>query len=124
MMKGMKVGGFIRTKKKEKVHDYFKISEYSCHGSWTENGTVYIIARHKGTKHGVCISYRPTEGTNAKLVVGDACYRGTEKPPEHHLEANLSVFGKFHSLHFFPYSLATTLNRFSKIYSEFQEMHN
>ncbi|XP_058981430.1 uncharacterized protein LOC101897530 isoform X2 [Musca domestica] len=68
--------------------------EYSCHGSWTENGTVYIIARHKGTKHGVCISYRPTEGTNAKLVVGDACYRGTQKPPEHHLEASLSVFGK------------------------------
>ncbi|XP_061397661.1 uncharacterized protein LOC133333366 [Musca vetustissima] len=68
--------------------------EYSCHGSWTENGTVYIIARHKGTKHGVCISYRPTDGTNAKLVVGDACYRGTQKPPEHHLEANLSVFGK------------------------------
>ncbi|XP_073819470.1 argus isoform X2 [Musca autumnalis] len=68
--------------------------EYSCHGSWTENGTVYIIARHKGTKHGVCISYRPTEGNNAKLVVGDACYRGTQKPPEHHLEANLSVFGK------------------------------
>uniref|UniRef100_A0A1I8PLB2 Uncharacterized protein n=1 Tax=Stomoxys calcitrans TaxID=35570 RepID=A0A1I8PLB2_STOCA len=68
--------------------------EYSCHGSWTENGTVYIIARHKGTKHGVCISYRPTEGNNAKLVVGDACYRGTQKPPEHHLEASLSVFGK------------------------------
>ncbi|XP_037808018.1 uncharacterized protein LOC119601262 isoform X2 [Lucilia sericata] len=68
--------------------------EYSCHGSWSENGTVYIIARHKGTKHGVCISYRPTEGTSAKLVVGDACYRRTQKPPEHHLVANLSIFGK------------------------------
>ncbi|XP_065372584.1 uncharacterized protein aus isoform X2 [Calliphora vicina] len=68
--------------------------EYSCHGSWSENSTVYIIARHKGTKHGVCISYRPTEGTSAKLVVGDACYRGTLKPPEHHLVANLSIFGK------------------------------
>ncbi|TMW48468.1 hypothetical protein DOY81_006450, partial [Sarcophaga bullata] len=68
--------------------------EYSCHGSWSENGTVFIIARHKGTKHGVCISYRPTEGTAAKLVVGDACYRGTQKPPEHHLVANLSVFAE------------------------------
>ncbi|XP_030374318.1 uncharacterized protein LOC115623902 isoform X2 [Scaptodrosophila lebanonensis] len=68
--------------------------EYSCHGSWTENGTTYIIARHKSTKHGVCISYRPTEGTAAKLVVGDACYRGSQKPPDHHLVANLSVFGK------------------------------
>ncbi|XP_032596204.1 uncharacterized protein LOC6567544 isoform X4 [Drosophila grimshawi] len=68
--------------------------EYSCHGSWNENSTVYIIARHKGTKHGVCISYRPTEGNAAKLVVGDACYRGTQKPPDHHLVANLSVFGK------------------------------
>ncbi|XP_037944685.1 uncharacterized protein LOC119677419 isoform X2 [Teleopsis dalmanni] len=68
--------------------------EYSCHGSWSENSTVYIIARHKGTKHGVCISYRPTEGTSAKFVIGDACYRGTQKPPDHHLVANLSVLGK------------------------------
>ncbi|EDW16965.2 uncharacterized protein Dmoj_GI10831 [Drosophila mojavensis] len=68
--------------------------EYSCHGSWSENSTVYIIARHKGTKHGVCISYRPSDGNAAKLVVGDACYRGTQKPPDHHLVANLSFFGK------------------------------
>ncbi|XP_067618574.1 uncharacterized protein aus isoform X2 [Eurosta solidaginis] len=68
--------------------------EYSCHGSWTENSTVYIIARHKGTKHGVCLSYRPTEGTAAKLVIGDACYRGTQNPPDHHLVANLTIFGK------------------------------
>ncbi|ALC45334.1 CG16791 [Drosophila busckii] len=68
--------------------------EYSCHGSWSENSTYYIIARHKGTKHGVCITYRPTEGNAAKLVVGDACYRGTQKPPDHHLVTNLSVFGK------------------------------
>ncbi|KAH8340917.1 hypothetical protein KR059_009554 [Drosophila kikkawai] len=68
--------------------------EYSCHGSWSENSTFYVIARHKGSKHGVCLTYRPTEGTAAKLVVGDACYRGTQKPPEHHLVANLSVLGK------------------------------
>ncbi|XP_053946060.1 uncharacterized protein LOC128855302 isoform X1 [Anastrepha ludens] len=68
--------------------------EFSCHGSWSENGTVYIIARHKGTKHGVCLSYRPTENTAAKLVIGDACYRGIQKPPDHHLVANLTVFGK------------------------------
>lgn len=70
-------------------------AEYSCHGSWNENSTVFIIARHKGTKHGVCITYRPTEGNAAKLVVGDACYRGTQKPPDHHLVANLSVFGEY-----------------------------
>ncbi|KAH8369087.1 hypothetical protein KR009_000170 [Drosophila setifemur] len=68
--------------------------EYSCHGSWSENSTFYIIARHKGSKHGVCLTYKPTEGTSAKLVVGDACYRGTQKPPDHHLVANLSVLGK------------------------------
>lgn len=54
-----------------------------------------MIARHKGSKHGVCLTYRPTEGTAAKLVVGDACYRGTQKPPEHHLVANLSVLGEW-----------------------------
>lgn len=75
-------------------------TEYSCHGSWNENSTVYIIARHKGTKHGVCISYRPTEGNAAKLVVGDACYRGTQKPPDHHLVANLSVFGEYNVFYF------------------------
>ncbi|KAH8278550.1 hypothetical protein KR018_005162, partial [Drosophila ironensis] len=68
--------------------------EYSCHGSWSENNTFYIIARHKGSKHGVCLTYRPTEGNAAKLVVGDACYRGTQNPPDHHLVANLSVLGK------------------------------
>ncbi|XP_070138025.1 uncharacterized protein aus isoform X1 [Drosophila bipectinata] len=68
--------------------------EYSCHGSWSENSTFYIIARHKGSKHGVCLTYKPTEGTAAKLVVGDACYRGTQKPPDHHLVAELSVLGK------------------------------
>ncbi|XP_017056907.2 uncharacterized protein LOC108098499 isoform X2 [Drosophila ficusphila] len=68
--------------------------EYSCHGSWSENSTFYIVARHKGSKHGVCLTYRPTEGTSAKLVVGDACYRGTQKPPDHHLEASLTVLGK------------------------------
>lgn len=58
---------------------------------------MFIIARHKGTKHGVCVSYQPTEGTSAKLVIGDACYRGVQKSSDHHLVANLSIYGKCES---------------------------
>ncbi|KAL5284050.1 hypothetical protein ACFFRR_006368 [Megaselia abdita] len=68
--------------------------EYSCHGSWVENGTTFMVARHKGTKHGVCITYRPTEIKNAKLIVGDSCFRGGFKPPDHLLVANLTHYGK------------------------------
>lgn len=68
---------------------------YTCHGSWTENSTVFIIARHAGSQHGVCISYRPLEGNSVRLVVGDACYRGLQSPPDHHLSANLTIHGKF-----------------------------
>lgn len=69
-------------------------AEYNCHGSWTENSTVFIIAKHVGSQHGVCISYRPLEGNSVRLVVGDGCHRGTLPPPDHHLTANLTVRGK------------------------------
>lgn len=68
--------------------------EYVCHGSWTENDTTFIIARHAGTKHGVCISFKPstTDSTAAQLIVGDSCYRETMSPeiPEHHLISNVT----------------------------------
>lgn len=67
---------------------------YSCHGSWVENDTTFIIARHVGSQHGVCISFLPQEGTAAKLVVGDTCKRGNLPQSDHHLTANLTVFGK------------------------------
>ncbi|XP_037029362.1 uncharacterized protein LOC119069418 isoform X3 [Bradysia coprophila] len=68
--------------------------EYNCHGSWTENSTVFIIAKHVGSQHGICITYRPLEGNSVRLVVGDGCHRGTLPPPDHHLTANLTVRGK------------------------------
>lgn len=51
--------------------------EYSCHGSWRENQTTFIIARHTGTKHGVCISFKQstTDISMAQLYIGDSCYR-------------------------------------------------
>lgn len=74
---------------------------YTCHGSWTENSTVFIIARHAGSQHGVCISYRPLEGNLVRLVVGDACYRGLQPPPDHHLSANLTVHGELLKIYVF-----------------------
>jgi hypothetical protein len=69
-------------------------TEYVCHGSWTENDTTFIIARHAGTKHGVCISFKPssTDSTAAQLIVGDSCYRETmsSEIPEHHLISNVT----------------------------------
>lgn len=74
-------------------HCLLKI-EYLCHGSWVENGTTFIIARHSGTKHGVCISFRPssTDSTAAQLIIGDSCYRETmlSEIPEHHLISNVT----------------------------------
>lgn len=70
------------------------IPEYVCHGSWAENDTTFIIARHAGTKHGVCISFRPstTDSIAAQLIVGDSCYRETisSEIPEHHLVSNVT----------------------------------
>lgn len=67
---------------------------YTCHGSWKDNNSVFIIAKHAGSQHGVCLSYRPNDGTSAQLIVGDGCYRLGTKMPDHHLVANLTVFGK------------------------------
>jgi hypothetical protein len=69
---------------------------YSCHGSWVENDTIFIIARHAGSQHGVCLSYKVGEGNTAQLIVGDACFRRMQMPtpPDHHLVANLTNFGK------------------------------
>lgn len=93
--------------KTNNINSLYFSSAYSCHGSWTENGTVFIIARHAGSQHGVCISFRPQDiGVNnggvggngpVQLIVGDACYRGTQPLPDHHLRANLTTRGKWKS---------------------------
>lgn len=49
--------------------------EFTCHGSWRENQTSFIIARHAGTKHGVCISFKQSTTDTAQLYIGDSCYR-------------------------------------------------
>lgn len=72
---------------------YLFISAYLCHGSWTENSTVYIVAKNQATQHGVCISYKQLDGNDGLLVVGDSCYRGLQKPPDHHFVANLTLAG-------------------------------
>lgn len=70
------------------------LAVYTCHGSWTHNGTVFIVARHVGSQHGVCMSYRPIEAGSAQLIIGDVCLRSQQSPMEHHLVANLTVHGK------------------------------
>ncbi|CRK89434.1 CLUMA_CG003182, isoform B [Clunio marinus] len=49
--------------------------EYTCHGSWRENQTTFIIARQTGTKHGVCISFKQSTTDTAQLYIGESCYR-------------------------------------------------
>ncbi|XP_059620762.1 uncharacterized protein LOC132263675 isoform X2 [Phlebotomus argentipes] len=72
---------------------------YTCHGSWSENTTMFVVARHVGTAHGVCITYKPMESSSAQLFVGDSCYRSsvmsaTGVSLNHHLVANLTVHDK------------------------------
>lgn len=69
---------------------------YNCQGSWTENTTTFIVAKHSGSHHSVCISYQPIEAPNVRLFVGDTCYRSVPlQTSDHHLAANLTVVGTF-----------------------------
>lgn len=67
---------------------------YNCQGSWIENSTTFIVAIHKKSSHGVCITYQLGEGAAAKMYVGDSCQRPYAIPTsDHHLLANLTVIG-------------------------------
>lgn len=58
------------------IHIIYKLyfsTEYTCHGSWRENQTTFIIARH--TKYVVCISFKQSTTDTAQLFIGDSCYR-------------------------------------------------
>lgn len=71
-------------------------SVYNCQGSWTENTTTFIVAKHSGSHHSVCISYQLTDAPNVRLFVGDTCYRSVPlQTSDHHLAANLTVVGEF-----------------------------
>ncbi|CAH1730800.1 unnamed protein product [Chironomus riparius] len=52
--------------------------EYTCHGSWRENQTTFIIARH--TKYVVCISFKQLTTDTAQLYIGDSCFRENQSP--------------------------------------------
>jgi hypothetical protein len=74
--------------------------EYSCFGSWTDNQTTFVVAKHSATKNGICFTMKKSSvdvGT-AQLFVGDTCYRDYEHDPsevsEHFLVANLTNVGR------------------------------
>lgn len=73
----------------------YRFTVYSCHGSWTENATVYMVAKHAGSQHGVCITYLPLDGGNVQIVIGDSCYRAHRPVPDHHLTTNVTIIGKW-----------------------------
>lgn len=68
---------------------------YNCEGSWTDkNATTFIVAKHFGSHHSVCISYQPIDTSSVRLFVGDTCYRSIPiQTSDHHLAANLSIVG-------------------------------
>lgn len=73
----------------------FVVSVYNCEGSWTDKNATFIVAKHLGSHHSVCISYQPIDGSNVRLFVGDTCYRSIPiQTSDHHLAANLTVVGK------------------------------
>lgn len=73
----------------------FFISVYNCEGSWTDKNATFIVAKHLGSHHSVCISYQPIDASNVRLFVGDTCYRSIPiQTSDHHLAANLTVVGK------------------------------
>lgn len=75
--------------------------EYTCHGSWRENQTTFIIGRH--TKYVVCISFKQLTTDTAQLYIGDSCYRENQSPEvlaeRQYTLANLTNVGrKYHKI--------------------------
>lgn len=78
---------------------FSSFTEYTCHATWRENLTTFIIATHASTKHGVCISFRQQQSTDsAQLFIGDSCYRenqGLDNISDHPITlANLTNVGR------------------------------
>lgn len=79
------------------VDHLFRHLEYTCHGTWRENQTTFIIARHAGTKRGVCISFKQSTTDTAQLFVGDSCFRdhqGLNTSERQYTIANLTHVGR------------------------------
>ena len=84
------------------------LTVYTCHGHWQDNQTTFIIAKHAGSQHGVCISYKPNELNTAQLIIGDSCYRPSMvQSIDHRLVANLTVFGEWYTIDTFHKYFAT-----------------
>jgi hypothetical protein len=70
--------------------------EYTCHGSWRENQTTFIVARH--SKYVVCISFKQLTTDTAQLFIGDSCYRENQGPEvaaeRQYTVANLTNVGR------------------------------
>ena len=76
---------------------FIHVIVYNCEGSWSDiNATTFIVAKHLGSHHSVCISYQPIDTSNVRLFVGDTCYRSIPiQTSDHHLAANLTIVGKY-----------------------------
>lgn len=72
--------------------------EYLCQGQWQENSTTFIVAKHVGSSHGVCITFKQNlDGQTGNFIVGDSCFRSTLTqltPSDRHLVSNITSFGK------------------------------
>lgn len=68
---------------------------YSCHGTWSDNQTTFIIAKHPATGQSVCVTYRQVENSLAYLAVGDSCIRGPFNAIQHSLLANITTIGNY-----------------------------
>ncbi|XP_063707345.1 uncharacterized protein LOC134836085 isoform X2 [Culicoides brevitarsis] len=70
--------------------------EYLCHGQWTENSTTFVVAKHVGSSHGVCITFKQNpDGQTGNFIVGDSCFRSTPTqmtPSDRHLVSNITQF--------------------------------
>lgn len=87
----------------------FLLIEYLCHGQWQENSTTFIVAKHVGSSHGVCITFKQNlDGQSGNVIVGDSCVRGTlssqSTPSDKHLVSNITSFGEFFSNIFIHFS--------------------
>lgn len=71
----------------------FFLLDYSCHGSWIENGTTFIIAsqQHEGNSTYYCLKYKTNGNDSSKLAIGNSCER--LQSSRHFSEVQISQIG-------------------------------
>ncbi|XP_026473462.1 uncharacterized protein LOC113377379 [Ctenocephalides felis] len=69
-------------------------TDYSCHGSWIENGTTFIIAsqQHEGNSTYYCLKYKTNGNDSSKLAIGNSCER--LQSSRHFSEVQISQIGQ------------------------------